>query len=212
MENNPTPQPEQPLFAGTPQSAPAAGNTPKKSHTGLIIGLVVGIIAIAVFLVVLFTVILPNATNDDKEEKKDNNTSKQEKKDPDPDPNPDPDPDPTPSKNEKVLICNQTVNGDDYRQDIEVHYTYTDSILSSITVIEETYRANGFSDQDVIDAQKENNPLYDSEKFSKWDVRRKDSHTVILETEIRLDGKDVGVYETYEKAKTYSLNNGYTCK
>ena len=206
MENNPAPQPEQPLFAGTPQSAPAAGNAPKKSHTGLIIGLVVGIIAIAVFLVVLFTVILPNATNDDKEEKKDNNTSKQEKKDPDPDPTP------TPSKNEKVLICNQTVNGDDYRQDVEVHYTYTDSILSSITVIEETYRANGFSDQDVIDAQKENNPLYDSEKFSKWDVRRKDSHTVILETEIILDGRDASVYETYEKAKTYSLNNGYTCK
>ena len=212
MENNPAPQPAptpgQPLFAGTPQPAPAAGDTPKKSHTGLIIGLVVGIIAIAVFLVVLFTVILPNATNDDKEEKKDDNTSKQEKKDPDPTPTPAP----TPSKNEKVLICNQTVNGDDYRQSVEVHYTYTDNILSSITVTEETYRTNGFSDQDVIDAQKENNPLYDSEKFSKWDVRRKDSHTVILETEIRLDGKDVGVYETYEKAKTYSLNNGYTCK
>ncbi len=208
MENNPAPTPEQPLFARTPQPAPAAGNTPQKSHTGLIIGLIVGIIAIATFLVVLFAVILPNATNDDKEEKKDDNTSKQEKKDPDPTPTPAP----TPSKNEKVLICNQTVNGDDYRQDVEVHYTYTDSILSSIAVIEETYRANGFSDQDVIDAQKENNPLYDSEKFSKWDVRRKDSHTVILETEIRLDGKDVSVYETYEKAKTYSLNNGYTCK
>ncbi len=212
MENNPAPQsaptPGQPLFAGTPQPAPVAGDTPKNSHTGLIIGLVVGIIAIAAFLIVLFAVILPNATNDDKEEKKDDNTSKQEKKDPDPTPTPAP----TPSKNEKVLICNQTVNGDDYRQSVEVHYTYTDNILSSITVTEETYRTNGFSDQDVIDAQKENNPLYDSEKFSKWDVRRKDSHTVILETEIRLDGKDVGVYETYEKAKTYSLNNGYTCK
>ena len=224
MENNPTPQPtpapEQPLFAGTPAPAPTAGNTPKKSHTGLIIGLVVGIIAIAAFLVVLFAVILPNANNDNKEEKKDNNTSKEEKKDPDPtptpapttDPDPDPTPTPTPSKNQKVLVCNRSESGDGYRQSVEVHYTYTNSILSSITVTEETYKASGFSDQDIKDAQKETNSYYDSNKFTKWDVRRKDNYTVILETELKLEGNDVSAYETYEKAKAYALNSGFTCK
>ncbi len=57
------------------------GNTPKKSHTGLIIGIIAGVVVIATILIVVFAVILPNANKSKDGDKKDDNTSKNSDKD-----------------------------------------------------------------------------------------------------------------------------------
>lgn len=72
-----------PLFASSAAPAPVADPAAapaKKSHTGLIIGIIAAVVVIAAVLIVLFAVILPNANKGD-DKKKDDNTSKQDNKD-----------------------------------------------------------------------------------------------------------------------------------
>ena len=73
------PNPYQPTPAGAAPINPM-GNTPKKSHTGLIIGIVAGVVIIATILIVVFAVILPNANKSKDGDKKDSNSSKTEDK------------------------------------------------------------------------------------------------------------------------------------
>ncbi len=74
------PNPYQPTPAGATPINPM-GNTPKKSHTGLIIGIIAGVIVIATVLIVLFAVVLPNANKSKDGDKKDSNSSKTADKD-----------------------------------------------------------------------------------------------------------------------------------
>lgn len=207
MENSPTPAPT-PAPASNAPIDPI--NSPQKSHTGLIVALVLAIITIATGLTVLFTVVLPNLNKTEEDNKKDTNTSQNQTKDPDPTPNPDPDP--TPTNKTNTLTCTQAFSGEGYTQTVAVYFNYTEGILSSITLTEETYKDSGFTDDEIKNAQKESNTYYDSTKYTKWVVRRKDSHTAILEAELSLTGNDVSVYETYEAAKSYTTTQGYKCK
>ena len=236
MENTPTPEPAP--VAPAPAPAPDAGQplfannnggAPKKSHTGLIVGIVIGIIAIAAILVVLFAVILPSINKDEDKDKKNDNTSQNTGKDdptptptptPDPDPtptptptpDPDPTPTPTPTTGTKVLTCTNTASStSDARTDVKAILTYKNGTLIKAEIIEEDWQKSGFTDEDLKAAQKENNPYYDANKYDKWVARRKDANTIILETEVKLVESNINNIDTYEKAKSQLTSSGYTC-
>ena len=73
------PNPYQPTPAGAAPINPMGA--PKKSHTGLIIGIIAGVVVIATVLIVLFAVVLPNANKGKDGDKKDNDSSKTADKD-----------------------------------------------------------------------------------------------------------------------------------
>lgn len=200
----PAPAPEQPLFANNGTPAVGGAPAPKKSHTGLIVGLIIGIIAIAAVLIVVFAVVLPNANKS--EEKKDDNTSKEETKK-------DPEPEPEPVKKTKTLTCTQVAEDDeDYKQTAVIKFIYVDDELDKVEMTEENWKSDGFSDAELEAAQKENNSHYDSDRYSKWVVKRKDKYTLVLEAELNLEKQDTSEFKTYEDAKTFGKEAGFNCQ
>ena len=221
MDNNPTPQPTPAPAAPAPAPAPAADQPlfannnaggAKKSHTGLIVGLVLGIVAIAAFLVVLFVVILPGMNNNNNNNGNNGNTSKTKDPDPTPNPDPDPTPTPTPTKVTKTLVCTAKEVEDDYTQDVTLTITYVDDALDKVSILEETWQKGGFTDAEIEAAQKENNSHYDSTKFSKWVVKRKDANTVILEADVIINDDNTSNFKTYDEGKAFAISNGYSCQ
>ena len=194
----PAPAPEQPLFAGTPAPAPApaTGNAPKKSNTGLIIGIIAGIVVIATILVVVFAVIIPNASKGD-DGKKDNETSKTEEE----------------TKKEKkddvkTLVCT-TEQGNSYaKMSGELTATYTNGKLTKFTMKETDYSERGISDEEVEKAKKNAN----DERYRSYKVTRKDEDTVVVEAELDLESNEAKNIATYDEGKSFFEEKGFTCK
>ena len=224
MENNPNPAPTPEPAPVAPAPAPAAeqplfanngGGAPKKSHTGLIVGIILGIIVIATVLVVLFAVILPNMNKEEDKDKKDNGTSQQ--KDPEPEPEPEPTPTPTPTPTPisrgKTLVCSQTQTGTGTRTSVSAEFSFDESgTLTKVLVIEEDWKESGFTDAEIQAAQKETNTYYSADRYTSWNVRRKDAKTVILEAELKLSEENIANIDSYEKAKAQFGSNGYDCE
>ena len=200
----PAPAPEQPLFANN--SAPVAGGAPKKSHTGLIVGLIVGIIAIAAILIVVFAVIIPNANKDG--EKKDDNNSKEEKKT---DPEPEPEPEPEPVSKTKTLVCTQTQTTSSYKLDGTATMTFKDDKLTKVVLVETDWFEETISDEEW-EEYKESLKDFDKEKYTSYEVSKVDSHTVKVSAELKISEANTGEFNSYEKAKEYMTEKSFTCK
>ena len=194
-EPAPAPAPEQPLFANnpTPAPAPAAGNAPKKSNTGLIIGIVAGIVAIAAILIVVFAVIIPNASkgDGDKKENENSKTEKEEKKD-----------------DIKTLTCTTEQSNSYAKVNGEIIATYTNGKLTKFVMKETDWRDGGISDEEVEMAKKN----ADDERYRSYKVTRKSDDTVVVEAELNLESNEAKNVTTYDEGKTFFEDKGFTCK
>jgi hypothetical protein len=189
----PAPAPEQPLFANNPAPAPAADNAPKKSNTGLIIGIIAGIVVIATILIVVFAVIIPNASkgDGDKKENENSKTEKEEKKD-----------------DIKTLVCTTEQSNSYVKMNGEVTATYTNGKLTKFTMKETDYRESGISDEEVEAAKKN----ADDERYRSYKVTRKGADTVVIEAELDLESNEAKNITTYDEGKTFFEGKGLTCK
>ena len=190
----PAPAADQPLFASNPAPTPtAAGAAPKKSNTGLIIGIIAGaVVIIATILIVVFAVVIPNASKgDDKKGNENSKTEKEEKKD-----------------DTKVLTCKTEYSYSSYSMTGIVKATYVNKKLTKVIMTETDQRDTGFSDEEIEEVKSN----ADDKKYNSYKVTRKGSDTVIIEAELNLSADGVDEIQTYEDAKTYFEGKGLTCE
>ena len=182
----PAPAADQPLFASNPAPAPAptaAGAAPKKSNTGLIIGIIAG-------AVVIIAVIIPNASKGD-DKKESENSKTEEKKDV-----------------IKTLHCTTEYGSSYYKIEGDIKVTYTNDKLTKVAMKETDWQSTGITDAQITEARKNS----EDDKYTKYTVTRKDENTAIVEAELNIASEEAKDLQTIEKAKEFFKDKEMTCE